>query len=268
MAVRLPPHRQSPSATLSLCIAPERSKLSNSARAGFALHGDLRGAGRRTVAFHSPPECFAPRCLLRAVAVTIMTKESGPQPPQTGPAADTDQAAEAGSHLTDAVQLGARHHYDVLYDMWYGRKSPEAEAFEKAAAEHKAFLVNALMSAFTPEERAALDNCLAGDGSPLEAAKLLRHRPEIVETWPLPDTESVRMIRGLVRLSDPDAFALVESGRVPVDQAALVGHCVRNVFAHNHPPQVCENFQMRAMTRLAGERRTRQVLRKSHRGTC
>jgi len=30
-----------------------------------------------------------------------------------------------------------------------------------------------------------------------------------------------------------------------------VGHCVRNVFAHHHPPQVCEDFQMRAMTRLA-----------------
>jgi hypothetical protein len=180
-----------------------------------------------------------------------MTKESEPQPPQTGPAADTDQAAGAGSQLADAERLNARRPYDVLYDMWYGRKSREAEAFEKAAAEDKAFLLNELLSAFTPEERAALDNCLAGDGSPLEAAKLLRHRAEIVETWPLRDTESIRIIRGLVRLSNPDAFALVESGRVPVDQAAFVGHCVRNVFAHHHPPQVCEDFQMRAMTRLA-----------------
>src|SRR5262249_33833634 len=149
------------------------------------------------------------RYLLRAVAVTIMTKESGPQPAQAERAVDTDQAAGAGSQLTDAARLGARHHYDVALDLWYGRKSPESEALDKAAAEHKAFLVNALMSAFTREERAELDNCLAGDGSPLEAAKLLKHKPEIVETWSLPDTEPVRMIRGLVRLSNPDAFALV-----------------------------------------------------------
>ncbi len=57
---------------------------------------DSRGAGRRTVAFQSPPECFAPRCLVRAVAVTIMTKESGPQPHQTEPAADTDHGHRRG----------------------------------------------------------------------------------------------------------------------------------------------------------------------------
>ncbi len=38
---------------------------------------------------------------------------------------------------------------------------------------------------------------------------------------------------------------------MPVDQAALVGHYVGKVFAHHHPPQVCEDFQIRAMTRLA-----------------
>src|SRR5262249_5976356 len=80
---------------------------------------------------------------------------------------------------------------------------------------------------------------------------LLKHKPEIVETWSLPDTEPVRMIRGLVRLSNPDAFALVESGQEPDDQAALIGHCVRTVFAHHHPPQVCDRFQMRAINRLA-----------------
>src|SRR5215470_15105003 len=131
MAVRLPPHRQSPLATLSLCITPERSKLNNSARAGSTLDDDSRGAGRRTVAFHSPPECFAPRCLLQAVAVTIMTKESGPQPPQSGSVADTDQAAGARSQLVDGVQLGASNRYDVALNMWYGRKSQEAEALDK-----------------------------------------------------------------------------------------------------------------------------------------
>jgi hypothetical protein len=103
----------------------------------------------------------------------------------------------------------------------------------------------------TPEEYVALNNCLAGAGTPLDAAKVLRHRPELLETWHLPDSEFVRTVRGLVQLSNPDAFALVESGRVPVEQAALVGHYVRNVFAHHHPSQVCEDFQIRAITRLA-----------------
>jgi len=123
-----------------------------------------------------------------------MTNESGPparppaQPPQSKPEADTDRVAGAGSQLTDAVQLGARHHYDLALDMWYERKSPESEALDKAAAEHVAAQVKAL----APEEYAALNNCLAGDGSPLEAAKVLRHRPELLETWHLPDTEFVR----------------------------------------------------------------------------
>jgi hypothetical protein len=145
------------------------------------------------------------------------------------------------------AQVGARDRYAVALDMWYGRKSPESEAIAKAVAEHVAAQVKAL----APEEYATLNNCLAGDGSPLEAAKVLRHRPELLETWHLPDTEFVRTVRGLVQLSYPDAFALVESGRVPIDQAALVGHYVRNVFADHHPPQVVEDFQMRAMTRLA-----------------
>jgi hypothetical protein len=98
-----------------------------------------------------------------------MTKESGPQPPQTGPAADTDQAAGAGSRLTDAVRLGTRGQYAAALDMWCGRKSPESEALDKATAEHYAYLLRAL----TPEEHAALNNCLAGDDSPLAAAKVL-----------------------------------------------------------------------------------------------
>jgi hypothetical protein len=182
MAVRLPPGLQSPGNIVPVYY-PGRSKLSNSAREGSPLHGDLRGAGRRTVAFHSPPECLAPRCLLQAVAVTIMTKESRPQPPQTGPAADTDQAAGG---------LGTRGHYATALDMLHGRKSQGAEALEIAAAGHYASSMNALMSVFTPEQHAALNNCLADDGSPLEAAKVLRDRPEIVK-------------RGLYRI--PSLFA-------------------------------------------------------------
>jgi hypothetical protein len=211
------------------------------------LDSDSRGAGRRTVAFHSPPECLCPALVASAVAVEIMTNELGPpaQQPQTEPAADTDQAA--GSQITDAAQLGARSEYAVLLDMLSGRKSPESAALHKAAAEHVAALVKQL----TPEEYAALNNCFAGAGTPLDAAKVLRHRPELLETWHLSDTEFVRKVRGLVQLSNPDAFALVENGKVPIDQAALVGRCVRNVFAHHHSPQVVEDFQMRAMTRLA-----------------
>ena len=69
-----------------------------------------------------------------------MTNELGPpaQRPQTEPAADADQAAGAGSQLTDAAQLGARSEYAALLDMFSGRKSPASEAIARAAAEHVA----------------------------------------------------------------------------------------------------------------------------------
>ena len=111
--------------------------------------------------------------------------------------------------------------------------------------------VNIDRSALTPEQEAALKKLIDGEGEPLTIAKVLRPIAELVETWPLRDTEFARTVFGLVRISNPDVFAMVESGRVQLDQAALVGHYVRRVFVGHHPPQVCADFEMRAITRLA-----------------
>jgi hypothetical protein len=102
----------------------------------------------------------------------------------------------------------------------------------------------------TSEQEAALKNLAAGEGEPLALAKILRPVADFLETYPLDDTEHARTVRGLVLLSSPDAFAIAESGRVSVDLASEVGHYARGVFAYHHPLQVCEDFQLRAMTCL------------------
>lgn len=141
------------------------------------------------------------------------------------------------------AQVGARDLNAVALDMWYGRKSPVSKWLDKAAAEDYAARVNAL----TSEERAALNSCLAGEGSPLEAAKALRHRPELVETWPLPNTEFVRTVRALVQLSDV-ILTNVESGGTPLDQAVFLGHYARRVAFD--APERRANFHERAIAEL------------------
>jgi hypothetical protein len=102
------------------------------------------------------------------------------------------------------------------------------------------------------EQDAALKKLAADEGDSLELAAVLRRLPELLDLYPqLPDTEHVRIVRGLVQFSNPDAFALVESRRVPINQAAFVGHYARRCFAHHHPLPVSEDFQIRAMNRLA-----------------
>jgi hypothetical protein len=104
----------------------------------------------------------------------------------------------------------------------------------------------------TPEQENALKKLAAGDGEPLELARILRPRADLLEVWPgLLDIDLVRTVRGLVQLSSADAIALVEGGQVPVGQAALVGLHVQRSFVHDYPPGVCEDFQWRAMKRLA-----------------
>jgi hypothetical protein len=106
-------------------------------------------------------------------------------------------------------------------------------------------------SACAGAQDAALKTLAAGEGKLLEVAAVLRQQPELLDLYPLPDTERVSAVRGLVQLSSADAFALVESGRVPINQAAFVGHYARRRFVCDHPLQVCQDFQMRAMSRLA-----------------
>jgi hypothetical protein len=107
--------------------------------------------------------------------------------------------------------------------------------------------------ALTPEQEAALKALAAGEGDPLVLARILRPVAHFLETYPPANaaTEHARTVRGLVQLSNPDAVALVERGRVPVDRAADVGHRVRDSFVYHHPPEVCADFEIRALTWLA-----------------
>jgi hypothetical protein len=102
------------------------------------------------------------------------------------------------------------------------------------------------------EQDAALKKLAAGEGDRLELAAVLRQLPELLDLHPqLPDTDHVRIVRGLAQLSNAKAFALAESGRVPINQAAFVGDYAQRRFVHDYPLQVCEDFQMSAMSRLA-----------------
>jgi pyrimidine deaminase RibD-like protein len=104
--------------------------------------------------------------------------------------------------------------------------------------------------ALTHAQDAALKQLAANEGEPLALAKILRPVAHFLETYPLDDTEHARIVRGLVLLSCPDAFAVAESGQVSVDLASEVGHYARRLFVYHHPLQVCEDFQLRAMTCL------------------
>jgi hypothetical protein len=152
-----------------------------------------------------------------------MTNESGPPDD------------ELGSSMRAAEQARAENPEDTQH-----RRACVEEAYAK--------------SRHTPtsEQENALKKLAAGEGEPLELATILRLAADLLEVWPgLPDVDLVRKVRGLVQLSSPGAFALAESGRVSVDLAAFVGQYARNVFAHHHPLHVGEDFQLRAMTRLA-----------------
>jgi hypothetical protein len=77
---------------------------------------------------------------------------------------------------------------------------------------------------YTTAELAALSHLKADEGDPMELWKILRSRAEALEVEPLPETHRVRIFRGLCRLSDPSAVALVENRQVSADSAAEIGH--------------------------------------------
>jgi hypothetical protein len=97
----------------------------------------------------------------------------------------------------------------------------------------------------TDEQEAALKDLAAGKGEPLALAKVLQPVAHFLETYPPAnaDTEHAWTVRGLVQISSPDAFTLVESERVSVDQAAQIGHLARDAFVYRYPSEVCEEFQ-------------------------
>jgi hypothetical protein len=122
-----------------------------------------------------------------------MTKKSGPQPPQAGPAVDAGHTPKAA-----AAQLGPGGQYAAALDMWHGRKPPASEALDKAAAEHFA----ALKSMLTPERETALRNLENGKGSTLAIAKILQPAPHLLDMWSLPDSQLVRKVRELVQMQN------------------------------------------------------------------
>jgi hypothetical protein len=123
--------------------------------------------------------------------------------------------------------------------------------------------------ALTPVQEAALKQLLAGDGDPLEMARVLRPAVQArglrllargFDRYPplktVPARTMLRFIQptvGLLQLSNPDAIAAVEDRRVFVLAGALVGHWAWERFA-NEDRQRGEEFQATAIAALeAGE---------------
>lgn len=71
---------------------------------------------------------------------------------------------------------------------------------------------------------AAAKNIAEGTGSPIDAAKVLRDRPDLLPSLP-PRSELVRQAQGLTKL-DTEGFGKVVNGVVPANYAAIVGRLV------------------------------------------
>jgi hypothetical protein len=71
---------------------------------------------------------------------------------------------------------------------------------------------------------AAAKNIAEGTGSALDAAKVLRDRPELMRDLP-PRSELVRQAKGLANLDD-ESFGMVVNDVVPANYAAIVGRLV------------------------------------------
>jgi hypothetical protein len=73
---------------------------------------------------------------------------------------------------------------------------------------------------------AASKNIAEGTGTAVDAAKVLRDRPDLMTSLP-PRSELVRQARGLMNL-DPEAFGKVVNDVVPPNYAAIVGRLVES----------------------------------------
>lgn len=78
---------------------------------------------------------------------------------------------------------------------------------------------------------AAKKNLQEGTGSVIDAAKIQRQRPDIIDRTVPISSEAMRQSRNLARLSD-DAFAMVEAGAVAANHAAVVGQLVEDRARH------------------------------------
>jgi ppGpp synthetase/RelA/SpoT-type nucleotidyltranferase len=71
---------------------------------------------------------------------------------------------------------------------------------------------------------AALKNIAEGTGTAVDAAKVIRDHPDMIEDLP-PRSELVRQARGLANLSD-DAFRMIVNDVIPPNYGAIVGRLV------------------------------------------
>lgn len=78
---------------------------------------------------------------------------------------------------------------------------------------------------------AAKKNLQEGSGTTLDAARIIRDRPDIIDTSVPVTGPFMREARNLAKLSD-EAFSLAWNGRLPENQAAVVGELVRDKARH------------------------------------
>lgn len=78
---------------------------------------------------------------------------------------------------------------------------------------------------------AAKKNLQEGSGSVVDAAAIMRERPDIIDKSVPLGSEAMRQARSLARLSD-DAFGMVVGGVLPANYAALIGDLVADKSRH------------------------------------
>jgi len=79
---------------------------------------------------------------------------------------------------------------------------------------------------------AAKKNLQEGSGTTVDAAKIIRERPDIIDASVPLSSEAMRQARSLARLSD-DAFGKVVAGVVPPNHAAMIGDLVPDKALHS-----------------------------------
>jgi hypothetical protein len=79
---------------------------------------------------------------------------------------------------------------------------------------------------------AAKKNLQEGSGTTVDAAKIIRERPDIIDASVPLSSDAMRQARSLARLSD-EAFGKVAAGIVPANHAAMIGDLVPDKAMHS-----------------------------------
>jgi hypothetical protein len=131
---------------------------------------------------------------------------------------------KAGMGIVYEDADGARYIVDGHQRLALARRSAEADPGQNPQLH--GWVLRAADGVSADEARiiAAAKNIAEGTGTAVDAAKVLRDRPDLVAQLP-PRSELVRQARGLVNLDD-HAFRLVINDVVPPNYAAIVGRLV------------------------------------------